>query len=61
MISDHELATLKAQRDRLAKALADCIIAAGIDTKDCSLEAGPDLLALAMDLQTFLTTGERPE
>lgn len=54
MISDHELATLKAQRDRLAKALADCIKAAGIDIGDCSLEGGPDLLALAMDLEASL-------
>ncbi|WP_281686408.1 hypothetical protein [Pseudomonas citronellolis] len=44
----------KAQRDRLAEVLADLVISSDIDIGDCSLQAGPDLIELAMDLKKRL-------
>lgn len=41
--------------NRVAEVLAEVIVASGIEIGDCSLEPGPDLIALAVDLKERYT------
>lgn len=61
MMSDHAIATLEQQRDRMAEVLAQCVVAAGIDTTGCSLKAGPDLVVLGLQLKELLTIKQSTE